>query len=365
MDTRIEVPSERKSSAERIAMLSKRLLTLAVGTLLVSCASSLLGQVNIPSARFKPQPPESIKNTSPFAEPGVFGYDAQVFAPLEFTNNEELDPNLGFYFVYDRMYTSISKADDRNNTNQVSNGTNYSWGNRFELGWMTKHGDGWGAVYELTEGSFFSAGQDRLIANPFVTETSFANVEINRMFRQPVSGGGYFEPYAGFRFNSVSDNTLQDNATTGTRFRQNATNDIFGGHVGGRFAKRRGRFRSTLDGAVLTGYNRQRYFATDITNVPLAPGGPFRATAVESFDDDTSFVPGFDLRAELSYNVSRDLAVRTGFQLIYFVDGINRADTTSAALNPNSQLSGAPGDTGTFDQDFGAPSFSFGLEWKR
>ena len=345
---------------KELAMLSKRLLTLAVGTLtlLVFCASSLLGQVNIPSARFRPQPQESIENTSPLAEPGVFNYDAQLFAPLEFTNSEELDANVGFYFVYDRIYTSITRGDDRNNTGLVASGSNYGWGNRFELGWMTKQGDGWGAVYELSEGSFFSSGQDNLVANPFLTTTSFANVEINRMFRQPVAKGGYFEPYAGFRFNSVSDNTLQD-SIAGTRFRQNATNDIFGGHVGGRYAKRRGRFRTTFDGAVLAGYNRQRYFATDLTNAPTG------ATATESFDDDNSFVPGIDFRAEVSYNLSRDLAVRTGIQVLYFVDGINRADTTPAALNPNSQLSGAAGDTGIFDENFGAPSFSFGVEWKR
>ena len=107
MDTRLQLSSERKSSAERIAMLSKRLLILVVGTFLVSSASTLVGQVNIPSARFNPQPVDSFRNTRPLADPGVFNYDSQVFAPIEFTSNEELEPNTGFYFVYERVYTCL------------------------------------------------------------------------------------------------------------------------------------------------------------------------------------------------------------------------------------------------------------------
>ena len=352
----MQLPSERKSSAERIAMLSKRLLILVVGTLLVSCASTLVGQVNIPSARFDPKPVDSFKNTRPLAEPGVFGYDSQVFAPLEFASNEELDPNIGFYFVYDRIYTSLEKGEDRNNTGQVSNSTNYSSGNRFELGWNTKQGDGWGAVFEYAEGSSFSAGRDQTITQPFLTRTSYANVEVNRMFRQPVSKGGYFEPYVGFRYNSISDNTIHD--TVGNRFIQNAANDVFGGHAGGRYSKRRGRYRTTFDAAVLAGYNRQRYFASDI-NAGVANS--------ESFDDDTSFVPGFNLRGEIAYSISRDLALRTGLQLLYFVDGVNRADTVATAQNPNSTVSTTTGTgiTGVNDEAFSALGVTFGVEWKR
>ena len=359
MDTRMQLPSERKSSAERIAMSSKRLLILVVGTFLVSCASTLVGQVNIPSARFNPQPVDSYKNTRPLAEPGVFNYDSQVFAPIEFTSNEELEPNTGFYFVYERVYTSLEKGEDRNDTNQVSNDVDYAWGNRFELGWNTKHGDGWGAVYEYAEGSFLSAGRDNIIVNPFLTRTDFNNLEINRMFRQPVSHGGYFEPYVGFRYIGLTDDTIED--VGGNRFLQEASNDVFGGHAGGRYSRRRGRLRTTFDGAVIAGYNRQRYFATDLTSA----GGGF--TVSETFDDDTSFIPGFDLRAEFAYSVSRDIALRTGFQLIYLVDGVNRADTVTTALNPNSQLSIAPGAgiAGVNDENFSSVGFTFGVEWKR
>ena len=364
MDTRGEEPGERKSPAERIAMSSKRLFTLVLGTLIVSCASTLLAQVNIPSARFDPRPADSHINALSIPEPGTFGYDAQVFAPLEFSNQEELEPNTGFYLTYDRLYTSISKPDGRAvGGNGVSTGGNYSWGNRYELGWITKNGDGWGAVYELTEGSFFTNGQDRLVSNPMLVTTSFANVEFNRVFRQSTAGGGQFEPYLGFRFNSVSDNTIQDTdqgMQMFDRFRQNATNDLFGAHAAGRYTKRHGRFRSTLDGAVGASYNRQRYFATN-----LAVGGPISPLVTEFNDDDTSFVPLFDLRAEISYNVSRDLGIRTGFQVIYMFDGVGRADTLASVANPNSSLGPAGGVQGVFDENFSAASFTFGLEWKR
>ena len=86
-------------------------------------------------------------------------------------------------------------------------------------------------TYQDSKGSYFTAGQDELVSNPMLVKTQLSTVELNRMFRQMLSDGGYFEPYIGARFMSVSDNTLEDttqniNAVSiGNRFKQNATNN--------------------------------------------------------------------------------------------------------------------------------------------
>lgn len=351
-------------------MAIKKLMKLALVVSFIASASVATAQVNIPSARMDDQPPNGSFNVGPFAAPGSFDYDAQIFAPVEFSNNDELEPSVGFYFLYDRMYTSISKASGRipDNgtalTQGVPGGSNYIWGNRYELGWMTDQGEGWGVNFERSNGSFFSAGQDALVANPMLIETTFSNVEVNRMFRQQLSRGGHIEPYIGMRYQNLSDNTIEDSAigpTNNNRFIQRATNNVIGAHAGARYTARHGRFRTTLDTAVATGYNRQSYFASDL-QVPAAGGPP---AVTELNDSDSSFVPALDFRAEVSYNLSRDIGFRTGFQVMYLWDGVARADTLTTALNSNSQFGLGTGVTGVFDESVIATGFSFGIEWKR
>jgi hypothetical protein len=354
-------------TAERLAMAIKKLMTLALVVSFITCASVTTAQVGAPSSRFD-DTPRSALESGPFVQPGSFNYDAQVFAPVQFTNDKQLDPNVGFYFVYDRTYTSLSAAgaripDDGTVLSQSQDGgSNYIWGNRFEFGWTAEEGDGWGINFERSNGSYFTAGQDILVANPMLVESSFANVEINRSFRQALSRGGNLEPYIGARYMGLTDNTIEDTGigpAGANRFKQNASNSILAAHAGARYAVRRGRFRTTLDTALVTGYNRQRYFSTDLQ---VLPGGPL---ITEFYDNDSSFVPAVDFRAELAYNLSRDIGFRTGFQVMYMWDGISRADTLTTALNSNSIFGVGSGVTGVFDESAVATGFSFGLEWRR
>ena len=47
----------------------------------------------------------------PFIEPGHFDNDFQFFAPAEFDDFGGFpDPNTGWYFTYDRMYTNVSRS---------------------------------------------------------------------------------------------------------------------------------------------------------------------------------------------------------------------------------------------------------------
>ena len=127
-------------------MAIKHLTT--IGTFLAVCLSLTVAQaqVDVPGPRFRHKSVESTESTRPFAEPGIFDYDAQVFAPLEFPTGEDLGPRSGFYATYERMYTSFSRPG-HNNTDlvDVPVGNNYVWGNKYGFGWMNSCDDGWGS----------------------------------------------------------------------------------------------------------------------------------------------------------------------------------------------------------------------------
>ncbi|MFT5300791.1 MAG: hypothetical protein ACI87E_000291 [Mariniblastus sp.] len=342
--------------------------TLMIGALLFSLVSTGVtnGQVDTPSPKFRHKAVESVDSTRPFATPGVFDYDAQMFAPLEFTNGKEKAPTSGFFFAIDKTYTSVSRAAQIGATsNTIKTGSDYIWGTRYDLGWFSDDDDGWGIAYQNAEGSYFTAGQDILVANPMMVRMHVSTVEVNRLFRQTLSKGGYFEPYIGVRYMNISDNTIEDTVqtvgvtTTGNRFKQNTTNDAFGFQAGGRYNSRRGRWRLTGDGALATTYNQQRYFATDITSSANAQG------ISETYQSDQAFVPIIDGQLEVAYNISRDISLRTGLQVTYAWNGIARANTLTTNINPNSIFGAGGGPTGLFDDSHLSAGFLFGVEWKR
>lgn len=345
--------------------------TLMIGALFISLVASggVDGQdINTPSPRFRHKAVESQDSTRPYATPGVFDYDAQMFAPLEFNNNKEMAPQAGFFLSIDRLYLSTSRATvgDPNTAGGIQSGSDYIWGNRYEGGWFSDEDDGWGISYQQSNGIYYTAGQDVLVGNPMLVDMSVAHVQVNRMFRQMLSQGGYFEPYFGVRYMNVSDNTIEDttqvlNGTTVfNRFKQNATNDSFGIQAGGRYNRQRGRWRTTVDGALATTYNQQRYFATDITNAATGAQG-----ISETYQSDQSFVPILHGEYDVNYNISRDVSVNFGLQAIYSWSGIARANTLTTNFNPNSVFGSSTSPTGFFDEAHLSAGFLFGMSWRR
>jgi hypothetical protein len=345
--------------------------TLMIGALLITLVASgvVEGQdINTPSPRFRYKAVESSDSTRPYATPGVFDYDAQMFAPLEFRNDKEIEPQAGFFLSMDRLYLSTSRATvgDPQTASGIRPGSQYIWGNRYTGGWFSDEDEGWGLSYQQSNGIYFTAGQDQLVSNPMLVDMSVATVQINRMFRQMLSQGGYFEPYFGVRYMNISDNTLEDTtqvlnaATVFNRFKQNTTNDAFGVQAGGRYNRQRGRWRTTFDGAIATTYNQQRYFSTDITNAGTGAQG-----ISETYLSDQSFVPIIQGEYEVNYNISRDIALKFGIQTIYAWNGIARANTLTTNLNPNSVFGSSTSATGFFDESHLSAGFLFGVQWKR
>ena len=349
--------------------------TLLVSLLSFSLAEAQYSQsglghelIDVPSPRFGPREVETAGSTRPLAGPGVFDYDTRAFAPLEFTNNKQLEPQKGFYFTLDKVYTNVSRPGNIGiASNNIKTGSEYIWGTRYDLGWFSDDDDGWGITFQDSEGVSFTNGQDILVSQPTLVNMSINTVEINRLFRQSLSHGGYLEPYIGVRYTNITDKTLEDTtqvdlagATVGNRFRQEVTNNAFGIQAGGRYNVRRGRWRTTVDGALATSYNQQRYFATDIAN-----SGAVQAIT-ETYLNDQSFIPVIDGQFELAYNISRDIALRVGVQGTYNWNGIARANTLTTSLNPNSAFGGgATSPAGIVDDTHVAAGFLFGVEWKR
>ncbi len=348
-------------------MAMKHLIT--IGTMLVVGVFHLNlanAQLDLPGPSFKPKPVESADSTRPFATPGVFNYDAQMFAPLEFPNGRDMGPRSGFFGTYDRLYLSLSKPGAAENSPiSAPTGNMDLWGNRYNIGWMSDADDGWSIEFANSEGSFFSAGRDELVSNPMLVTSKFANVEVNKVFRQALSQGGWIEPYVGFRYMYLSDRTLEDTVTNvggvtiNNRFKQEATNSSAGVHVGGRYSNRRGRWRQSLDASIATNYNQQNLFATDISSTAT---GNF---LTEKYDSDNAFMPVFDASYEIGYNLTRDFGLRGGISFVYIWNGLGRANTLSTADNPNSDFGISAAPFGLVQDRAIAAGFNFGFEWRR
>ena len=332
-------------------------------------------QIHLPGPRFEHRDLEQPDETMPMATPGVFDYDAQIFAPMDFVSDDQLEPRIGFYLSYDRTYLSLSKAprlDPANTSNQIALGSNFVWGSRYNFGWFGENETGWSISYQRNRGNAYHNGQDILVSNPMLVTNGFASLEINRMFRQTMSSGSVLEPYLGLRYYNVHDETLEDTnqdfvigvLPADNRFKQEATNNMVGFHAGARHTRRAGKWRFTTDGSMTAAYNQQSYLASDILR-EITPSGVILTSISETTVEDQSFVPAIDFEFDIAYNVTRDITLKTGVQAVYLWTGINRANTLTTGLNPNSILSGGIGATETNDTRFLAAGFIFGFEWRR
>jgi hypothetical protein len=362
---------------EASTMALKQILT--TGSLL---AAMIIGQletaeaqdIHIPGVRFEHRELEQPEETTPMATPGVFDYDAQIFAPMEFTSDDQVEPRSGFHVSYDRTYLSLSKAPRLSSagSNLVDLGSNWTWGTRYQFGWFGENDTGWTINYQRNEGNAFQNGQDVLVSNPMLVTNLFSSVELNKVFRQAMSSGNTLEPYVGMRYFNVNDETLEDTnqdfvvgfLPADNRFKQKAHNNMIGFHAGARHGRRSGRWRFTNDIAVTAAYNQQEYFATDILR-EITPGGNIITSISETSVEDQSFVPALDFEFDIAFNVTRDITLKTGVQAMYLWTGVNRANTLTTGLNPNSILSGGIGATDTNDTRFLAAGFIFGFEWRR
>ncbi len=183
----------------------------------------------------------------PLINHDYFGHDMQFFAPAELgTFGGAPHPRIGWYGSLDRMYLWTSRAAQEVTFNQGD----FTWGNRFDIGYMTQEDHGWHVSFMHLDGPnvFHVLRVDRvnrlndadapptdgepLIADQNLIEAAgptgqfprrfydvkdslnsadFSSFELNKVFRRKqLHNGGILEPFVGFRYMKFVDRTRND-----------------------------------------------------------------------------------------------------------------------------------------------------------
>ncbi len=337
--------------------MSMKRLFVALNSLLIAAVFTTVGSAQQGGGGFGQDGLRFGPSARPFGKPdSVFGddlikYDAQMWAPCDVTGVDgHTEASTGFYIAFDRAYASIDTG--------ATGGSTFHWGNRYDVGFISDEGRGWNIQWLNLEGSTFLNGAIANNPNPGINTVNYNTVELNRVFRQELSSGGYLEPYVGLRYSSISDRFIQDTGTN--RFAQTVDNSGVGGQIGARFVRAvGGRANFELDGNISAVYNNQEYEAVDA----VGPANVF--TTLNQFQiSDNDFIPAMDLSANFQFRLSRDISLRAGGILNWQWAGVNRVNTAPAAANPFS-IFGTGFPTSLVDDDTIAAGFTFGIDWRR
>ena len=319
----------------------------------------------------------------PFADPMEFDPDYQFFAPVDADYLEELAPRkrarVGWFGTYDRSYTLVSRS------NQEGGGGDFTWANRYEFGFMNQKDSGWlfthrhmggPNVYDrvrqprINEVNTTDTGnvvtpifpseerndpiyQERIyILGDSLNVGSYSSFEVNKTFRmEPYRYGGILEPLVGLRYSSFQDYSLNQSYLT-TTFQPstggNATtflteilttgdwtirNEMFGGQLGFRYFNHVGRWTlsSELRAMGMANYRREQQHlystTTEYAGVTESADVVTESTTFPALvkpKQTTSFVPGFEIRAEAAYQLTKYIDVRGGLDFIDLASNIRR-----------------------------------------
>jgi len=293
----------------------------------------------------------------PILDEDWYDYDAQMWAPfdIEGVDGHNHAPS-GLFVGFDFATLSVGRPGNQFGAlSGVDGGSDFHWGNKYLLGYMSESGVGFNASWLNVEGSFFPDGTASTIDT-----VRFNIVELNRAYRQEVSSGGYLEPYLGLRYTSLSDRTFQD--VGNQRFRQTVSNSAFGAQIGSRYVRDIGtRLVLSMDGTIGGMYNSQSYNALD----QQGNGANVFTTTSQRTVGGNDFVPFFDVDMGLQYRISRDISLRAGGILIYQWDGLARANNLPRATNPYSTVSGLATPVGPHVESLITAGFTFGVDWRR
>ena len=229
-----------------------------------------------------------------------FNPDFQLFSPTvnyEY-GDEALEGNYGWFFTYDRQYLNVKRADSA--VNDFAG--DFTWGNRFDFGYMTDANHGWWSSV-----SYLRMGDVNLTQ---INNFTYTNVEVNKSWRlEPFYHGCYLEPFLGVRYFKFND-----------RLDGYTVNNIIGGQLGTRLFKQVKNFVISGEVCMFAAHNYQFYMTSDIEN--------------------EEFVIGGETRAEVSYLITRDIAFRMGWDLIFFGQGIGRGNLPLTHTDEDMMVTG-------------------------
>lgn len=205
----------------------------------------------------------------PFIDPHYFDYDMQMFASAADIDTYGGEPVMreGWFGSYSRMYIAVTRPDvdaafDVNNSmvgpvlaGSSHTQSDFTWGNRWDFGYMTEENHGWGFNYTHIDGpnenaivrferinrlneddegrpdpADMGAGddivepiQDRNQSGPpnrarfydltdSLNDADYNSIELNKIFRMaPLHHGGVIEPFFGVRYSQFTDTFRRDN----------------------------------------------------------------------------------------------------------------------------------------------------------
>ena len=324
----------------------------------------------------------------PFIDPVSIQRDGQFFAPFEMDVYGDLAPaNTGWFGTYDRMYIYVTRPE----IEQSYTMGDFTWGNRFDLGYMTEEEHGWFVSIMHIDGptQFDHTTVDRPPAadplDPLTLFTdldlydsensaSFTNVELNKIWRlEPLHDGGIIEPFLGLRYGKFNNldrvDTFQlldialnpvPRGGTGVAFEELTidkavqTNQMIMGQLGVRLHKRVNRWILSSEVRGFAGQNFQDLVidVNTFLDSPGALGGADTGTEIRthtrSYEHAAEFVIGTEVRAEAAYEVTRDIGIKFGLEFMHIGRGIARSRTTE--LN---------------DEDVTAVGLTFGAVYNR
>lgn len=376
--------------------LFKRLIAIVA---LVAVSPSVFGQVY-----------------HPFAEPLEFNPDWQFFAPVDVDLLMELPSrkraNTGWFGTYDRLYTWVSRPE----VEQSKADGDFTWGNRYDLGFMTDDRSGW--LFSMKHiggpGAYENVYQERINRAdlddtgplnptpviPFIDQNDpqygtrvyilgdslnvagLSNFEINKTWRrEPYRYGGVIEPMLGMRYTTFKDFALNQSynrslnlisapgtASTTTDVETLISNEttihnrMVGGQLGFRYFNyyKRWTLSSELRAFGMQNFQNRQYRQRTETTEYDGIGLDTDVVAVDYTNgssvvhsSNSEFVVGFEARAEAAYQITKYFSIRGGIDVLDFAKGIWRG------ANPGF------GDINEHSQDVQMAGFTFGLTLNR
>ena len=357
-------------------------------------------------------PTVDLPRWSPFIEPDNFGPDLQFFAPFDPSLYGGGDPpNIGFFFDYERLYWNVKRPSQRpinrvgfegdfganlniplhqlgdlgllgfTGNRQTGYDGDFTWGNRYDFGFMTDEENGWYGSHTHIAGPAESVHvrQERINrintgdtpANPdpilvdrnpryydlYATLNSarFSSIELNKVWRRKeFHKGGVFEPFIGARFMTFKDLYRQDGygryALDPDDFpdlnapnplgpvevlvvdRAHFENNLLGGQLGFRYFYEKQHWNISTEFRMFACHNFQyltRYQDQVVTNYGAAAAQTpvyVLQNKARAFDRSDEFTWGGELRVQASYALTRDISFRFGFSFLDLADGIGRGN---------------------------------------
>lgn len=333
--------------------------------------------------------------------------------------------NTGWFATFDRTYLRMSRSDTEQSetAGDFAWGNRFDLGlmNNEESGWLVslRHVGGPNAydrnwqdrinrinaadvnnpsapIFPITDRNDEQLRQRVYVLGDSLNVAGLSSVEINKTWRmEPYRYGGILEPMIGMRYTRFKDYSLDQAyarsnvsiidstppAATGPlitetlqSFTLNNDNYMVGGELGFRYFNYYKRWTLSSELRVFgmqNFYERREHIQQTITQYSAATSG---ATVVAedrsalgtggiSYNHASAFVPGFEVRAEAAFQVTKYFSIRGGMDFIDFAKGVLRgsAETVGGLVIP-----GQPVRTFTSDlQDVQLVGATFGITLNR